>query len=321
MQKNRITVVIPSYKSEGSIKKAIESAIEQGEVVERIIVVEDGVYDNTGNVVESIDDSRVELVSFDTNKGAQKARNKGLELVNSKYVIFLDSDDFFEGFFLDGLIKQAELNNAGICFGVNCRVLSDGEKSYFKMPSNKKSFDLLCGWVLSTTAVGPTCILWSTSLCREVGGWDETVVRNQDGEIIIRALIRDCNIAYSEQGAGCTVQHSGFRISKIRTLESFMSQEVIYENVNSFLNDTKLTLEQNKKLRAALNWFCTNICIGLSEAGFAGKEYSSWKRKINWHLPHFLLLPKDKAVQVLIFYCFGKKTHSVKNILKRIMAR
>lgn len=48
-----LSVVIPSYRSDRLIKRAIDSAIAEGVAPENIIVIEDGVFDETGSVVAS----------------------------------------------------------------------------------------------------------------------------------------------------------------------------------------------------------------------------------------------------------------------------
>ena len=71
-----MSVVIPAYRSGHLVGRAIRSALDEGVDPHDIIVVEDGVVDDTADVVASFRGTR--LVSLDTNGGAPRARNIGL---------------------------------------------------------------------------------------------------------------------------------------------------------------------------------------------------------------------------------------------------
>lgn len=314
----KVSVVIPAYKAENTIIKAVKSALQQGGCVKEVIVVIDGVFDKTCDALKSIEDARLNVIIFHQNKGAQIARNKGLSLASSEYIIFLDSDDYFEGGFIIGLLATLVKTDANFCIGKNCRVYSDGKKSYFNVNDNFNNIDVLKGWILGTCAVGPTCILWQKNIINSIGGWDEKVVRNQDGDLVIRAIVNGAEPCFSKIGAGCTVQHDGHRISRLRTKESFMEQSGIYQSVSTYLEVFKGDTNTRKQIKAALNYFCINICIGMAQSGFKGDNYVVWKNRIDWKISHFFQLPKSKSLLALIFFVFGRNAFIVKKILKKL---
>lgn len=89
-----ISVIIPLYNKEYSIRRAINSVLSQTIQDFEIIVVNDGSIDNSVEIVKSIDDSRIVLIS-QPNKGVSTARNLGLTVAKGKYIVFLDADDVF----------------------------------------------------------------------------------------------------------------------------------------------------------------------------------------------------------------------------------
>ena len=312
-----VSVIIPAYKAEGTIKKAVLSALEQASVDE-IIVVVDGLFDGTVEKLKQIVDQRLKVIIFEENKGSQIARNAGLKYASSDYIIFLDSDDYFEGPLIAGLVNKLDERSFDLVLAPNCSISPNGQKKLFFLPEGITNFELLIGRILSTLAVGIQCILWKKEFLIQIGGWNENINRNQDGELSIRALIRGGEMALSSEGAGCSVQHAGERVSKRRSLVSFASQFEIYSMVNTHLMVGKLSDNQHMMLKAALNSFCINICIGMAESAYFGKEYNDWKNRIEWSYSHFFLLPPKKSVQALIFFIFGKQSFRVKKVLKRI---
>lgn len=93
-----LTVIIPAYNVERFIEKAIQSALEQAEVSE-IIVVDDGSSDNTLKIVNKIKiiEKKVKVYCHfnGVNKGRSATRNLGIQKATGTYIAFLDADDYF----------------------------------------------------------------------------------------------------------------------------------------------------------------------------------------------------------------------------------
>ena len=93
-----ISVIIPAYNVERFIEKAIESALEQTEVTE-IIVINDGSTDATQQIVEQFQ-SKYPIVKLyhhanGVNKGRSASRNLGIQKATRGFIAFLDADDYF----------------------------------------------------------------------------------------------------------------------------------------------------------------------------------------------------------------------------------
>jgi len=88
----KISVVIPLYNKENSIKGTINSVISQSFENIEILVVDDGSKDASVSVVESISDDRIRLIKT-KNNGVSSARNTGVKNATGEYIFFLDADD------------------------------------------------------------------------------------------------------------------------------------------------------------------------------------------------------------------------------------
>ncbi|PWH82809.1 glycosyltransferase family 2 protein [Algibacter marinivivus] len=93
-----VSVIIPVYNGERFIEKAIQSALQQPEVSE-VVIVNDGSTDNTLNIVENLQsqNSRIQIYNHKNhqNKGRSESRNLGIEKAKTDYIAFLDADDFY----------------------------------------------------------------------------------------------------------------------------------------------------------------------------------------------------------------------------------
>lgn len=88
------SIVMPAYNCESTVGLTIESVLNQSFTDLELIIVNDGSTDNTSQVLEHYQskDSRVKFKTIQ-NGGPGNARNKGIELTNGRYLLFVDSDD------------------------------------------------------------------------------------------------------------------------------------------------------------------------------------------------------------------------------------
>jgi glycosyltransferase involved in cell wall biosynthesis len=110
-----IGVVIPAYKAEAFIARAIASVQEQPYARPEVIVVVDGVYDRTTEAVGRF--PCVKVLVNETNRGAPATRNRGLAAVTAPFVLFLDADDYIEAPLLSSLLTAAGRSGLDIAFG------------------------------------------------------------------------------------------------------------------------------------------------------------------------------------------------------------
>ena len=87
-----VSVIIPVYNVEKYLKECLESVLAQTYRNLEIIVVNDGSTDNSSQICHEFKDPRLILIDK-KNGGLSDARNKGVEVSNGKYIIFVDSDD------------------------------------------------------------------------------------------------------------------------------------------------------------------------------------------------------------------------------------
>ncbi len=115
MDNDLISIIVPAYKCEKYIEKCIQSVINQDYTNFELIIVLDGVFDNSEIICNKYADSnnRIKVIKIE-NQGVSVARNTGLENAKGKWVAFIDSDDWIESNFLSALIQKAEENNPDV---------------------------------------------------------------------------------------------------------------------------------------------------------------------------------------------------------------
>lgn len=111
----KISVIIPVYNASKYIKDCLNSIQKQTLSDLEIIVVDDGSTDNSLKIIETYakKDKRIKIIHQE-NKGAGEARNTGLKNAQGDYILFLDSDDFFEKNLCERVYEKAIANDADI---------------------------------------------------------------------------------------------------------------------------------------------------------------------------------------------------------------
>lgn len=112
----RFTIIIPVYKVEKYLRKCVNSVLAQTYANYEIILVDDGSPDNCPAICDeyTIYDSPIKVI-HKANGGLSDARNAGLEAAAGEYVLFIDSDDWWDDVnFLANLNSRIKAGNPDI---------------------------------------------------------------------------------------------------------------------------------------------------------------------------------------------------------------
>lgn len=125
----KISFIIPAYNCEQYISKCIES-IEQQEIQGdyEIIIVNDGSIDGTEQVIKKYANKNDKIkYIYQDNKGATYARNRGIEMANGGWVIFLDADDELQNGIINSIdLEEMEKEKIDLIIGNYKKIDKDG---------------------------------------------------------------------------------------------------------------------------------------------------------------------------------------------------
>ncbi|MBN1224877.1 MAG: glycosyltransferase [Candidatus Aminicenantes bacterium] len=89
-----ISVVIPVYNGEKTIRETIGSVLKQSFSDFELLVIDDGSQDATINILRSIKDPRL-IVFSQPHAGVAASRNYGIKKSRGEFIAFLDADDLW----------------------------------------------------------------------------------------------------------------------------------------------------------------------------------------------------------------------------------
>lgn len=195
-----VSVIIPTYKGAKKIARAIESVLSSTYRNIEILIVDDNEPDSverkqTEELVHKYIGKRVKYITHSNNKNGAAARNTGINHARGEYITFLDDDDYILPNRIEyavNMLKMEERDTffSGVCIvrsGVDCRIVH--------VPKVITPKTVL----LNDKVIGTGSNLFIRSrIVNEIGGFDESFVRYQDREFLMR-LCKVAKICVSDE--------------------------------------------------------------------------------------------------------------------------
>jgi glycosyltransferase involved in cell wall biosynthesis len=222
----KASVIIPTYNRSNIVTRAIHSVLSQTLKDLEVIVVDDGSTDDTRQVLEAIDDSRVNYF-YKHNSGPAGARNMGIDHAHGDYIAFLDSDDYWPNNYLEVMIEKLErFPEYGAVYSPITMVFQDGNQiQSYTCPKAKE------GWI--TADIFIKGFIWTSAAVFRSESWknfsfDEKLgLSSEDSDAFLRisTKIQFCFTADVEsyhnesQDSLSTVQ--GINPNRLLSLERF----------------------------------------------------------------------------------------------------
>lgn len=229
-----LSVIIPAFRAEKTIVRAIESVRLNSPDAE-IVVVIDGPNDPTEAVVRAR--GGVRLLVNDRNLGNATARNRGLAAVTTEFVTSLDADDYIEGPLHAGMVEAMQRTGADMVFtpwawergGHRKKLSVDRIK-----PIEHDQDALVEDWMGVESYVNGA-VGWRTDALRRVGGWKDGMPRGVDYEVGARCLLKGLQTTWSDQGCMVYVHHdSPGRVTTLKWSQAMADSRGLFSMIEKY---------------------------------------------------------------------------------------
>ncbi|MEZ5986247.1 MAG: glycosyltransferase family A protein [Hyphomonas sp.] len=188
MSANSVTVLIPTFNRAHLLTESLDTILAQTRKPDEIIIINDGSTDDTIARLEPYKND-IRVLNQD-NAGKSAALNKALTLAQGDLIWVFDDDDLAEPDALETMLGLLENNpEADFAYGRHDRfeVLPDGDvkwqdTGYWRESSSE---DFLFDTLLDMFAHQPGMLV-RKSLYMRAGAFDETLIRSQDYDMLLR---------------------------------------------------------------------------------------------------------------------------------------
>lgn len=106
----KITFIVPAFNAEATISRTIDSIVHQTNSRYKIVIINDGSTDGTDAICQGYVQKYPDKITYryQQNRGLGGARNHGMELAETEYISFLDSDDWLMPEYVENILEQLE---------------------------------------------------------------------------------------------------------------------------------------------------------------------------------------------------------------------
>lgn len=103
-EKPFVDVILPNYNKAEFLEEAIQSVVSQSYKNWKLLIIDDFSNDASSKIISRYKNNKnIKTIFLSKNKGVSFCRNLGIRLSNSKYIAFIDSDDYWTK---DKLVEQ-----------------------------------------------------------------------------------------------------------------------------------------------------------------------------------------------------------------------
>ncbi len=188
-----VSVIIPLYNKECSIKHTIESVLSQSYTNFELLVINDGSTDKSVEKVKEIQDKRVVLIE-QSNAGVSAARNEGIFKAKGEWILFLDADDLLLPEALKCLVTN--INDTHTIIGGNFLIKTPQEQlEFFSIRKHKvyeSEDDIYKAWALNKLFLRTGSFIMPTILAK-LEPYNNQYSRYEDLDFLFRCF-KHCKI-------------------------------------------------------------------------------------------------------------------------------
>ncbi len=178
-----VTVVIPAHEAARYLPVTLDSIQQQTSAPAAVIVVDDGSTDGTADVARRFG---VTVVT-QPQRGPGAARNRGIELVTTEYVAFLDADDWYAPDKLERALAVLEKLDAA-CLATDAWIVRGDRIEGRKNQNREVSTVLTMERLLQGSPIICSSVVARTAAVRAAGAFDEhpDLIATEDFDLWLR---------------------------------------------------------------------------------------------------------------------------------------
>ncbi len=252
-EENTVSIIITCHNEEKFIQECINSVLNQSgfELIYEIIVVVDASTDSSLKIIKNLSLKNSKIKIHEVNfSSLSKSRNYGVLCSSSKYLAFLDGDDYWSN---NKLKKQinifTNLDDEYALIYTNYNDFTDQKLNDFKKVSVKsfnKCRNQLIKYFCNDGPIIPSSILVRSSVIKEIGSFDENLKYYEDTDFYLK-ILEKYKIFHLKDYSCFKRRHQNQITSKLYKLIPYgdlVIEKAITRNIN---------LKKYKKIRCARN--------------------------------------------------------------------
>lgn len=269
----KLSIIIPMYNSEKTIKRCIDSILLSANNDIEIIVIDDCSTDKSFEICEKNYSDKIILLRNEENKGPSYSRNKGIEIATGDYISFVDSDDTVSDDYCFILLSKIKENYDILFFDF----YYDNRKSIDEEFPKERKEQII--YLVEYNLLSHSCnkTMKKNLIVNHNLRFNENKKYGEDEEFFIRLLKYISSIGFLKKKIYCYIVNEGSLVTKKQQVETLID---MYNIKRNFLIEEQVFYERKiQKIFAVYNMYM------LFRINFF-KKCNVWKdgKKLFWKL-------------------------------------
>lgn len=181
-----ISVIIPAYNAETTIREAVESALSQGPAIGEVLVIVNGCTDKTGEVVDQLSREDCRVKHLTSAKGKVPARNKGFECAAFPLIALLDADDIWHPGKIDK--QMVEIVDCDIVATQILTTHKDGTPYDTQLNHPLDHKEIVISLLSGKNCIANSSVLFKKDLLNYIGTYEDCFPFCEDYHLWLRAV-------------------------------------------------------------------------------------------------------------------------------------
>ncbi|MFI3284690.1 MAG: glycosyltransferase family 2 protein [Erysipelotrichaceae bacterium] len=199
---SKVSVIVPIYNVENYLRRNLESLRTQTYQDIEVLMINDGSTDNGQVIIDEFEQKDSRFKGYlKENGGLSSARNYGLKLIESEYVMFIDSDDFCEREMIEVCVQEMQINQLDMfVFAYNQYYVETSKKEKINLKIKEGVYSLEKDpSILAYTPNAAWNKMYRTALFKEYDIIYPEGYRHQDLGTTAKLLYLSDKVGYSNQ--------------------------------------------------------------------------------------------------------------------------
>ncbi|MCE3235585.1 MAG: putative glycosyltransferase [Vampirovibrio sp.] len=251
----KVSVILPVYNGEAIVRRAVQSVLNQTYQNLELIVVDDSSSDGTLELLSTIQDDRLIVIS-QANQGVAAARNHGFSHATGNYIAFIDADDVWLKRKLEAEWQTIRRNGNPVCLVYSSYYAVDEQDRLINLPGIYRDNGDLSQAVLEHEGIFlPSTALVHRSVFQAVGGF-KPACYHEDRVFFIEACRQFPAYATEQRLVMYRQSLSGRCRSVLKHYEQALEAELsIVETLRPVLSNEEIAVLSIRQMRNLLYRF------------------------------------------------------------------
>lgn len=169
-----VSVLIPVYNGVPYLRETLDSIINNNYKDIEIILVDDGSKDASKKTCHEYESkyNNIKFISFEKNKGMDRALNAGIKVAQGEYIVRLNQDDIIMPDRIEKQVKFLEENSEYVAVGGQIVLFTDKNSDYARINFPLTDEEIRNKWLLFSPFSDPT-VTYRRSAVMETPGYSQ----------------------------------------------------------------------------------------------------------------------------------------------------